>query len=552
MAPSSTRSRPGKESAWWLLALVPIFVLGQRHALWGADEPREAEIAREMYVSGDWVVPRLNGVPFLEKPPLTHWGAAAVFHVLGGSSEEWCRVPEPFWGFLMTLACFWLGSMLFGRRIGLAAAFVLATSQEFVLHTHTLLVDTPMAAGVAWAFALFWAGYNSERPRRRALCYLLSAAATGVAFLGKGPIGVVLPAAGVLVFLAWRKDLREASRLLAPANVAVFAALTLPWLVMVRGRGGSAVFRAFFWDNMVMRFFSSSADHAAPPWDYAFGIFEVMVPWVVFIPPVIYALARPGGFESPERHRGWQYLVSIVAGPLLLLSIASAKRPGYLLPLMPALAVTIAAWLGSALGRTEARWSQIWRAAGTVALSVTALAAWGASAYLAVEAHSGLAISLIGVATALAAAVILGLSFRREAQGRLPVLAAGMALLTVLSLFSPSTFAAIDGRRGYHTLTAAITKVVVPGVALYGYDMGERELGVVGFLRDAPTPQIASPQVLREVLRDRGNVVLISAESMARLRVQGEWPETAEVCAEPRMRRRPFVLVRGTAAQALR
>jgi len=536
----------------WLLALVPIFMSGQRHALWGADEPREAEIAREMYVSGDWVVPRLNGVPFLEKPPLTHWGAATAFHVVGGPSEEWCRVGAPFWGILMTLACFWLGSMLFGRRTGLVAAFVLATSQEFVIHTHTLLVDTPMAAGVAWAFALFWAGYSSEKPRRRALCYLLSAAATGVAFLGKGPIGVVLPAAGVVVFLAWRKDLREASRLLAPANIAVFFALTVPWLVMVRGRGGSAVFRALFWDNMVMRFLSTSADHAAPPWDYAFGIFEVMVPWVVFIPPVIYALARPGGFESPERHRGWQYLVAILVGPLLLLSMASAKRPGYLLPLMPALAVAVAAWLGGALGRTEARWSRIWRAAGTVALSVTALAAWGASAYLAGKADSGLAISLIGVATAFAAAVTLALSFRRKTRGRLPVFAAGMAVLAVLSLFSPCTFAAIDGRRGYHTLTAAITESVVPGVELYGYDMGERELGVVGFLRGALTPQIASPQALRSVLQDRGNVVLISAQAMARLRAQGEWPDTAKVYAEPRMRRRPFVLVRSTVAHASR
>ena len=552
MAASFTRFRPGNASALWLLALVPIFILGQRHALWGADEPREAEIAREMYVSGDWVVPRLNGVPFLEKPPLAHWGAATVFHLAGGPSEEWCRVPAPFWGILITLACFWLGSMLFGARVGLLAAFVLATSQEFVIHTHTLLVDPPMAAGVAWSFALFWAGYASGRPRRRALCYLLAAAATGVAFLGKGPIGVVLPAAGLLVFLAWRKDLREIGHLLAPANVAVFAAITVPWLVMVRGRGGSAVFRTFFWDNMVMRFFSSSADHAAPPWDYAFGIFEVMVPWVVFMPPVIRALARRRGFESAERRRGWQYLVAILAGHLLLLSLASAKRPGYLLPLMPALAVMTAAWLGGALQRAEARWSEIWRAAGTVVLSVTALAAWGASAYLAVQARSGLAVSVVGLTTAIAVAVVLALSLRGEAPGRLPAFAAAMAVLTVVSLFSPSTYAAIDARRGYHTLTAAVTEVVVPGTTLYGYDMGERELGVVGFLRGAPTPQIASPRALRELLQDRGNVVLISAQSMARMRAQGEWPEIAEVAAEPRMRQRLFVLVRGAATRTPR
>ena len=538
-------ARARSASAWWLLALLPIFVVGQRHVLWGADEPREAEIARELYASGDWVVPRLNGVPFLEKPPLTHWAAATVFRILGEPSEEWCRLPAALWGILMSLACFWLGSMLFGRRVGLLAAFVLATSQEFVIHTHTLLVDPPMATGVAWAFALFWRGYTSPRPGQRRLFYALTAAATGVAFLGKGPIGVVLPAAGVLVFLAWRKEWRETWRLLAPQNLAVFAALTVPWLVMVRVRGGSAVFRTFFWDNMVMRFFSSSADHAAPPWDYAFGIFEVMVPWVVFVPPVIFALVRPGGFEPAERRRGWQYLVSIMAGPLLLLSMASAKRPGYLLPLMPAFAVSVAAWLDGALQEAEAAWVRVWRAAGTVALALAAVAAWGASGYLAVRASAGLAVSAVGMLAALAGTVALVLSLRREGQQRLPVLAAGLALLTFFSLFSPSTFAAIDARRGYHTLTAAVAGTAVPGTTLYGYDMGERELGVVGFMRREPTPQVASPRALAEVLCDRQNLVLVSVEAMKNMQAQGEWPETAEVVAAPEMAKRPYVLVRG-------
>lgn len=542
---ASGSSRVRLASAWWLLALLPVFLLGQRHVLWGADEPREAEITRELYASGDWVVPRLNGVPFLEKPPLAHWAAATVFHVLGGLSEEWCRAPAALWGILISLACFWMGGMLFGRRVGVLAAFVLATSQEFVIQTHTLLVDPPMAAGVAWAFALFWRGYTSGSPRRRALFHVLGAAACGVAFLGKGPIGLVLPAVGVLVFLAWRKERRKALQLLAPANLVLFAVLTAPWLAMVRWRGGSAVFRTFFWDNMVMRFFSGSADHAAPPWDYAFGIFAVMVPWAVFVPPVIFALARPGGLETTESRRSWQYLVSIMGGPLVLLSMASAKRPGYLLPLMPAFAVSIAAWLDGALQEVEAGWMRVWRAVGTVALALAAVAAWGASGYLAMKAHAGLVVSGVGVMAALAGAVALGLSLRRERQQRLPVMVAGLALLTVFSLFSPSTFAALDARRGYDPLNAAIIEVAPPGTPLIGFDMGERELGLVDFLRQEATPQIASPQGLREVLRQRGTVVLVSVKAMTRLQAQNEWPETAEVVAAPRMRNRPYVLVRG-------
>jgi 4-amino-4-deoxy-L-arabinose transferase-like glycosyltransferase len=271
----------------------------------------------------------------------------------------------------------------------------------------------------------------------------------------------------------------------------------------------------------------------------------VMVPWVVFVPPVIFALARPGGLETTERRRGWQYLISIMAGPLLLLSMASAKRPGYLLPLMPAFAVSVAAWLDGALQEVEGGWMRVWRAGGTVTLALAAVAAWGASGYLAVKAHAGVAVSAVGVAAALAGVVALGLSLRREGQQRLPVMAAGLALLMVFSLFSPSTFAAIDARRGYHTLTAAVAEWAVPGTTLYGYDMGERELGVMGFMRQAPTPQVVSPQALREVFRDRQSLVLVSVEAMKKLQAQGDWPDTAEVVAAPEMPDRPYVVVRG-------
>jgi 4-amino-4-deoxy-L-arabinose transferase-like glycosyltransferase len=544
LAASSRAGRRKGAGAWWLLALIPLFLVGQRHGLWGADEPREAEIAREMYVSGDWVVPRLDGRPFLEKPPLTHWAAVAVFGAIGRPSAQWCRVPSAFWGMLGTVACFWLASMLFGRRVGVLAAFVLATSQEWLLDTHTLLADAPLAAGVAWSLALFWYGYASASRGRGRVAYLLAAGATGVAFLAKGPIALALPAAGVLVFLAWRKELRKVIPVFHPANVAVLAALAVPWLVLLRLRAGDTVFHTFFWDNMVLRFFSTSADHAAPPWGYAVGLFGVMVPWALFIPPVAYGLARPGRFVDDGRKRSWQFLVSTIVGPLVLLSLASAKRPSYLLPLMPALAIAIAAWLDGALQECEARWTRIWRVAGVWVVGAMALATWGFSGYLALQQERGVWWSLLGFAAAVIAIAALACWLRRREAQRVPVLAAGLALLTSLSLVSPSTFHAIDARRGYATLTAALDRVVVPGSRVFGYGLGERELGVVCFHLRKTIAQITGAEGLRRALLDRENVVLVSTLLMEQQQADGTWPETAEVVAEPKLRLRPFVLVR--------
>ncbi len=532
-------------SPWWLLVVLPVLLLGQWHALWGADEPREAEIAREMFASGDWVVPRFNGMPFLEKPPLAHWGVAALFTALGMPSEEWCRLPAPLWGILTILACTWLGSMIFDRRVGVLAGVVLATSQEFVINTHELAVDTPMAAGVAFALASFWAGHTASLPRRRRLFYALTAVAAGVAFLGKGPIGVALPMIGVGAFLVWRKEWGEVSRVLAPQNLALFAAVSGPWLVMVRSRGGGAAFRALFWDNMVVRFLSGSADHAAPPWEYAFSIFQVTVPWVIFIPPVVAALARPGPFEGPEGRRGWQFLISIMLAPLLLLSLASAKRPSYLLPLMPAFAVAVAAWLEGALQRSEARWLRVWRTAGTAVFALTGVAAWVVSGFLAVRGHGGLAVSLLGLAAALTGAAALGVTLWKEGPRRTPAFAGALAVLVLLSLLSPSTFAAIDEHRGNHALSDAVAGAVPAGVRLYGYDMGERELGVVCFLRQATVPQLSGPEALRRVVRDGEGVVVVSVAAMKALQAEGAWPAEARLVSAPAMHKRPYVLVRG-------
>jgi 4-amino-4-deoxy-L-arabinose transferase-like glycosyltransferase len=531
----------------WLLLLLPLFVLGQRHILWGADEPREAEIAREAYASGDWAVPRLNGAEFLEKPPLAQWGAVLVFRLLGGPSESWCRLSSALWGAVGTAACAWLGWMLFGWRVGVLAAFVLATSQEWLLDTHTLLVDVPLAAGVAVTFACLWHGYRAPVGRRKAVSYLLAWVACGVAFLAKGAIGVALPAAGVLTFLIWRREGREGRRILAPLNLAVFLAVVAPWLVTLVARSGAGALRTFFVDNTLMRFVSPSADHAAPPWDYAVSIFGVTLPWALFLPPVIVALARPGRLAGAHQRLRWQYLAAITVAPFLLLSVASAKRPVYLLPLLPGLAIAIAAWLDRSLGAGDGRVAGVWRVTGTSAFAAVAVGGWVVSTVLALGGHRGVPLAFLGLAAALGTAIVFVHAVCRGRSHQVPSFAAAFALLVTLSLSSPAVFRRLESRRGYRTLTAALSGAVQPGTTLYGYGMGERELGVACFHERATIPQVRDPEAFRRVLQDGEAVVLVAGEVVTRLQASHRWPASAVIVARPRMRTRPFVLVRGAA-----
>ncbi|MCX6357294.1 MAG: glycosyltransferase family 39 protein, partial [Candidatus Aureabacteria bacterium] len=293
-------------SLWWLLVLLVLFVPGQRHGVWGSDEPREAAIAREMYISGDWVTPTLNGSPFYEKPPLTYWGAAAAFDLT------------------------------------ILAAFVLATSVEWIYISHLLLVDVPLAASVILALALFWYGYRAGGQRKR-FGYIGCMIAAGGAFLAKGTVGVVIPASAIAAFLILRREWREIARLLAPWNILVLAAVTLPWIYLLAEQGGGRALHEFIWRNQVLRFFSPAADHAEPPWYYLPLLFEILAPWVIFLPPALYRLFRPCDAER-RMDAGRQFLLAVIVVPFVLLSIASGKRQLYLLPLMPGFAIAIAIW----------------------------------------------------------------------------------------------------------------------------------------------------------------------------------------------------------------
>src|SRR5579863_7215246 len=137
------------------LALALLALLGCNRGLWTPDEPREAEISREMALAPG-VIPTLNGQRFIEKPPLYYWTVAAVYRLTGGASVLAARSVSVMAG-LGTLAVLvvW-GSAAHSRLSGWLAAFMLATSVQFLVSTHWVLIDpllmlcTTLAAWTAW------------------------------------------------------------------------------------------------------------------------------------------------------------------------------------------------------------------------------------------------------------------------------------------------------------------------------------------------------------------------------------------------------------------
>ncbi|HEY6052196.1 MAG TPA: phospholipid carrier-dependent glycosyltransferase, partial [Thermoanaerobaculia bacterium] len=306
------------------------------------DEPRYAEIPREMLASGDWVVPRLNGVPYFEKPPLLYWANASAMKVLGNTNFA-ARLATRVAG-LGTLLFVWLGvGRLWGRRAGLiAAVFFLVGPLPFTF-SRLNLTD-----GVLTFFftATVFGGFATLRAKAARRPWLALSAGTGAAaagaFLSKGLVGIVLPG-GILFFwaLSTRQGRALTALLLGPA-LPVFLALSLPWLWLAEKRVPGFL-NFFFIHEHFQRFATPIANRPGPIYYFV----------VVFVAGFLPALGfffrglRGVGRKEPEA----LLFVIWFAVVLLFFSVSHSKLSPYLFPAFPPAAALAARGLQAARGR---------------------------------------------------------------------------------------------------------------------------------------------------------------------------------------------------------
>ncbi|KPW61014.1 Glycosyl transferase, family 39 [Pseudomonas caricapapayae] len=339
-----------------LSALLFFFALGN-HQLQNSTEPRVAGIAMEMHLSGNWITPKLNDQPFLEKPPMSVWLDAAAIRIFG---------PEP-WSVRLASACagllgvLLLYSMLrrFGRPASVAwvAAFMLATQASFWSNSRQVGEDALLALGVATALLAFF--HASNRLRSDAFSirpWLLFALGIAVATLSKGVLGLAMP--GVVIFAVLVCESLQHKRMVLAdwLRPAMFTLLGLTpllcWLCFLYSQGGVQALKDVLWTNSVGRFSGSfeEAGHYEPAYYYLTKLPEAFLPWNVLVYLGLWHLRK-----QLMANRYLLFFTLWLSAQFLLLSLASSKRMVYLMSLAPAAAV-IAAEYAFVLGeRLQAR-----------------------------------------------------------------------------------------------------------------------------------------------------------------------------------------------------
>jgi 4-amino-4-deoxy-L-arabinose transferase-like glycosyltransferase len=318
--------------------------------LFEPDEGRYAEIPREMLARGDWVVPCLQGEPYLDKPPLLYWLVMLSYRSCGVA--DWsARLVPALAVHAAVLATYLLGRRSLGGRAAFWGALLLMLAPGFLSMGRLLLLDGLLTLWVA--VSLLSAFEALRGPRLAWGWWCLAAVACGLGVLTKGPVALLLLVpplwlqrrlGGAHFRLDWRSLL---------AFAAILCALNLPWYVAVCIRA-PAFARHFLWQHNLQRFLTPF-DHLEPVWYYGPILLAGLLPATLWAWPFLRFLAS--GTEADARRRSPALGFMLLAGGwcVLFFTLSGCKLPTYILPAFPFLALAVGSYLaGSTWAQT--RW----------------------------------------------------------------------------------------------------------------------------------------------------------------------------------------------------
>jgi len=315
----------------------------------GADEPRYAQVAREMLDRRDWITPTLGGQPWLEKPPLYYWQAMLAYWVLNVSDVA-ARVPSAIDATLLVIAVY-----LFFRRFRpgaeLDAALITASCAGIIGYSRAASMDMALAATFSIAMLAWWAWRETDKRLYLTLFYVFIA----LGMLAKGPVAPFLVLVMLMLFAAMTKEWRRVLKTIWLPGIFLFCLIALPWYFAVQLRNPE-FFREFILEHNLARFSSDLYRHRQPVWYYLPVTLLAIVPWTVFVIAAVVERIRlwwkERNFPEPDLQLEFGVFTCLwLVVPVVFFSVSQSKLPGYILPAIPAATVLLADYLREHLER---------------------------------------------------------------------------------------------------------------------------------------------------------------------------------------------------------
>ncbi len=427
---------------WWLLIVViALSVHLGGFPLLDPDEGRNAEVGREMAATNDYVMPRLDGMPYLDKPIVYFAAEAAVMEVLG-PTEVAARIPA----FLFTMAgaafLWWFAKRVWGSDEADVAAIVFLSTPLALAFSRTVIFDSALALFITMATAFLYLACEEEHRRWAALAWL----AIGLGVITKGPVAIALPLLVAIPYAIWRKRFRA---LWSWAGLALFILAIAPWVWAI-SRAIPDFLHYVLVTETAQRLATKALKRTGPPWYFIPYLIAGALPWSIVL------ISSPRAID--RRDRSALYMLLWIAIPFVFFSISQSKRPQYILPLMAPVALLVARiWRDPRLR---------WRVAAGV-LVVFGVALMIAPAFVPLRAEYGDAARISAIAMGAAFAIGGALAFvtRRE----FALVALSIPVIAIPLTANP-LMRAIGGRRSEAALIEQLRPRVTPQTEVVGVE----------------------------------------------------------------------------------
>ena len=438
-APQQAATAPAKPklpAVLSALAVVGICLFSHLGALGlvGPDEPRYVWIARAMAQTGDWVTPRLYGVPWFEKPVLYYWAAAIGFDL--HLPAEWAaRLPSAFAALAAALAIGWLGWKHYGSAQNhsdenaastfvtspaVLAPLIFCTSVAAIGFARAATPDMLFSASITLAMACA-ASCMAQAGALRACKNVLPddgklplgklalfGAFLGLGVLAKGPAAVILAGGAIGLWALATSRFRVALRLAHPMAIAAFCAVALPWYLLCARRNPDFL-HVFIFQHNFERYLTPMFQHKQPFWFFGPITLLALLPWAPFLLATLPEGRRILSQNTWRTSPGF-FFTCWALFPILFFSLSQSKLPSYILPAIPPLALLLA--VSATYGFTRTRTLSL-------AISLSIAIVWlilgvVAAEYFLADPQSAVASKLILALAVLAALLSIFFGSRRN------------------------------------------------------------------------------------------------------------------------------------------
>ena len=311
---------------FWGLGSIPLL---------SYNEARRAIPVSNMFTTGDWLLPRLNGELYLTKPPLLYWMGAMFSHLLGTANEWAVRLPSAFAATAIAVATYRFALRHFGAWPALFAVQVLIANSGFATYARRAQLETLLTA---LCFCALLAALQYTRADGRRLWLWLSYFLLGAAILTKGPIALLFVTLPLLADALYQRQPRQWQALRDPLGWAICLAVGSSWFLAVTWQMGFEIWNSILQKDIVSKVSGSGGD---PFYMYLVWLLTDFFPWSLLI------LAAPlATLRRWKAHPPTVAILLAVAVPLLLYSAFSSKHAKYLLPIYPLIALLLGKRLG--------------------------------------------------------------------------------------------------------------------------------------------------------------------------------------------------------------